>query len=105
MSSKSDRHRGQMSKSNSAYSTAGPKGNRGPEEHMVADSKRGRPQDEPARSVIHASNNSGKVSQVHRGIKDERSGTPAWFASPHGTHSPDGAVKRPMRATRDAVKR
>jgi hypothetical protein len=97
---RSDKHRGAIRKDNSAYSTAGPRGWRGKSESHVANSRRGLKSDEPARSIVHASNNPPSVVEVHRGIKDSRSGRPAWFASPHGTHRPDGAVKSPKRATR-----
>jgi hypothetical protein len=83
----------------------GPRGWRGESESHVADSRRGLKSDEPTRSIVHASNNPPSVVEVRRGIKDSRSGRPAWFASPHNTHGPDGAVKSPKRATRQPVSR
>ena len=99
----SDRLRGQKSKATRpfSYSTGGPW--RGKSESHVADSKRGLRSDEPARSVIHASNLPKGVVGVRRGVKDARSGTPARWGTPYSSHALGGAVLAPKRSSRQPV--
>lgn len=83
------------------FSTSGPKGWRGKSESHVADSKRGLKSEEPAPSVIHASNLPRSVVGVSRGVPDARNPGAGRKSSPHSTHIPGGAIDRPARATFD----